>query len=95
MATLRKKRKLAAMNMENHEDHPRNIQARNTNSPRIHGEYITQVSEDIEGRVTKKLSNAFSETESPSLGAFSRPDEFLQNPHARAHSGPVPEAYRN
>ena len=56
MAILRNKTKLAPMNEENNEDHPRNIQVRNTNSPRIQEDYIAQVSEEIEGRVTKKLS---------------------------------------
>ena len=44
------------MSGENHEDQPRIIQARNINPPRIQEAYITQVSEEIEGRVTMKLS---------------------------------------
>ena len=32
------------MNKENHEDLPRNNQARDTSSPRIQEDYITQVS---------------------------------------------------
>ena len=78
------------MNRENLEDHPRNFRARNTNFLRIQEDFITQVSEEIEGRVTKKLFQEFSKTESRILGALSRLDEFLQNPQARAHSGPVP-----
>ena len=46
-------------------------------------EYITQVSEEIEGRVAKKLSQEFSRTKSRILGAFSKPDEFLLNPQVR------------
>ena len=95
MAILRNKRKLAAMNRKNHEDLPRNNRARNTNSPKIQEEYITQVSEKIEGRMTNKLSQELSKTESRILYALSRLDDFLQNPHARAHSGPVPETSRN
>ena len=38
----------------------------------IQEEYITQVSEQIEGKVTKKLSNEFSRRESCILGALSR-----------------------
>ena len=54
MATLRNKRKLAAVTRETQEEHPRNGQSRNTSIPRINEEYITQVSEEIEGRVTNK-----------------------------------------
>ena len=95
MATLRNKRKLAAIYKENHEDYTRNVQARNTNSPRIQEDYVTQGSKKIEGRVTKKLSQEFSKTESHILGALFRLDEFLLNPHARTHSGPVLETSRN
>ena len=44
-------------------------------------EYISQVSEETEGRVTEKLSKEFSRTESRILGALSNLDEFLWNPH--------------
>ena len=57
-------------------------------------DYITQVSEEIEGRVTKKLSQEFGRTEIRILGALSKLDEFLRNPQARVHSGPVPETFR-
>ena len=65
------------MNWENYENHPRNIQARNTNSFRIQEDYFTQLSQDIEGRVTKKLSQEFSKAESRILAALSRLDDFL------------------
>ena len=55
MATLRNEEKFAAMNRKNNEYCPVKIQARNTNSPRIQEDYIIQVSEEIVGRVTKKL----------------------------------------
>ena len=55
MATLKNKRKLAAITTETQGEHPRNGQSRNTSAPRINEEYITHISE-IEGRVTKKLS---------------------------------------
>ena len=86
---------LAAMNKKNNEDHLKNIQARNTNSPGVQEDYITQVSEEMEGRVTKKLSQEFSGTASCILGALSRLDEFLQNSQPRARSGTVPEIIRN
>ena len=54
MATRRKKSKLAALNKENCEEHPRSNIAQNSNVPRSQEDYITQFSEEIEGRVTKK-----------------------------------------
>ena len=95
MATLRNKRKLAAVTRETQEEHSRNGQSRNTSVPRINEEYITQPSEEIEGRVSKKLSQEFSWTESPSLGALSKLDEFLLDQQIRTHSGTVPETFRN
>ena len=90
MACFRKKRKLADVARETQEEHPRNGQSRNRSVPRINKEYITQVSEEIEGRVTKKLSQDFSRTESRILGALSELDEFLLNPQVRMRSGTVP-----
>ena len=95
MATLRNKRKLAAVTRKTQEEHLRNGQSRNTSVPRINEEYITQLSEEIEGRVTKKLSQEYSRTESRILGALSKLDEFLLNQHIRTHSGTVPETFRN
>ena len=43
-------------------------------------EYISKVSEEIEGRVTKELSKEFSRTDSRILGALSKLEEFLLNP---------------
>ena len=95
MATLRNKRKLAAVTRETQEENPRNGQSRNTSVPRINEEYITQVSEEIEGGVTKKLSQEFSRTESRILGTLSKLDEFLLNQQIRTHSGTVPGTFRN
>ena len=95
MATLRNKRKLAAVTRETQEENPWNGQSRNTSVPRINEEYITQVSEEIEGIVTKKLSQEFSRTESRILGTLSRLDDFLLNQQIRRHSGTVPGTFRN
>ena len=95
MATLRNKRKLAAVTRETQEENPRNGQSRNTSVPRINEEYITQVSEQIEGRVTKKLSQEFSRTESRILGALSKLDECLLNQQITTHSGTAPGTFRN
>ena len=54
MATLRNKRKLAAVTREIQEENLRNGKSRNTSVPRINEEYFIQVSEEIEDRVTKK-----------------------------------------
>ena len=95
MATLRNKRKLAAVTRETQEEQPRNGQSQNTSVPRINEEYITQVSEEIEGRVTKKLSQEYIRTDSRILGALSKLDEFLLNQQIQTHSRTVPGTFRN
>ena len=55
----------------------------------------TQVSEEIEGRFTKKLSQEFSRTENRILGALASLDHFLMNPLLQGHSGTTPETSRN
>ena len=94
MAT-RNKRTLAALNKENSEGHPSSNLAQNSNVPRSQEDYITQVSEEIERRVTKKLSKGFSRTENRILGALARLDDFLMNPLLQGHSGTTPEPSRN
>ena len=94
MAT-RNKRKLAALNEENCEEHPRSNLTQNSNVPRSQEDYITQVSEEIEGRVPKKLSEEFSRTENRILGALARLDDFLMNPLLQGNSGTSPETSRN
>ena len=95
MAAFRNKRKLATVTRETHEEHPRNGQSRNTSVPRLNEEYITQASEEIGDRGSEKLSQEFRRTESRILGALSKLDEFLLNPHIRTHSGTVPGIFRN
>ena len=58
-------------------------------------ECISQVSEEIEARVTIKFSNEINRTDSRSLGASSKLDEFLLNPQARTCSSAVPGSSRN
>ena len=69
--------------------------AQNSGAPRSQEDYITQVSEEIEGRVTKRLSKEFSRTENRILGALARLDDFLMNPLLPGHSGTAPEPKRN
>ena len=77
------------------QEYPRNNQSQNSAAPGITEDYIAQVSAEIEGKVTKKLSQEFSWTESRILGALSKLDEFLLNPQIRTFSGTVPGAFRN
>ena len=93
--TTRNKRKLAALKKENCEENPRSNMAQNSGAPRSQEDYITQVSEEIAGRVTKRLSKEFSRTENRILGALARLDDFLMNPLLPGHSGTTPEPTRN
>ena len=84
--TPRNKRKLATVAEESQDGSLRN------NQPtvlRLNEEYIAQISERLEGRVTKKFSQQFSRTESQFLVALSKLDEFLLNPQVRRQSGIV------
>ena len=94
MATLRNKRKLAAVSRETPES-TRSGRTQNILDPELTQDYISQVSEEIEGRVTKKLSKEFSRTESRILGALSKLDEFLLNPQVRTCSVAVPGTSRS
>ena len=94
MAT-RNKRKLAALNKENCEERPRSNLAQKSNVPRSQEDYITQVSEKNEGRVTEKLSQEFSRTENRMLGALAQLDDLLMNPLIQGHSGTTPETSWN
>ena len=94
MATLRNKRKQAAVSRETPEN-TRNSQSQNTLDPEMAQEYISQVSEEIEGKVTKKHSKEFSWTESRFLAALSKLDEFLLNPQVGTCSVAVPGTTRN
>ena len=82
MATLRNKRKLAAVSREAPEGSS-SSRGRTVLDPELTQDYI---SEEIEGRVTKKLSKEFNKTESRILGALSKLDEFLLNPQVRTCS---------
>ena len=93
MATLRNKRKLAAVSRETPES-TRSSRTQNVLQPELTQDYISQVSEEIEGRVTKRLSKKISKTESRILGALSKLDELLLNPQVRTCSVAVPGTSR-
>ena len=94
MATLGNKRKLAAAPRETPEG-SRGSRAQNVLDPESAQDYSSQVSEEIDGKVTKKLSKEFSKIESRVLGALSKLDEFLLNPQVRSCSVAVPGTSRN
>ena len=94
MATLRNKRKLAAISRETPEN-TRSSQSRITSDPEMAQEYISQISEEIKGRVTKKLSKEFTRTESHILDSLSKLDEFRENPQVRTCSVAVLGTSRN
>ena len=94
MATLRSKRKLEAVSRETPEG-SRSSRTQNVLDPELTQDYISQVSEEIVGRVTKKLSEEFRKTESRILGALWKLDEFLLNPQVRTCSVAVPGTSRN
>ena len=94
MTTLRNKRKLAAVSRETPKI-TRSGRTQNILDPELTQDYISQVSDEIEGRFTKKLSKEFSRTESRTLGALSKLDEFLLNPQVRTFSVAVPGTSRS
>ena len=95
MATLRKKRKLAAVSRETPEGTEAVSRAQKVFGHELTQDYISQVSEEFERRVTKKLYGEFSKTESQIMDALSKLDEFILNPQVRTFSLAVPGASRN
>ena len=93
--TTRNKSNLAALNKKNCDEHPRSNLAQNSNAPRSQEDYINQVSEEVEGRVTKRLSNELSKRENHILGALARLDDFLVKMLLQGDSGATPKASRN
>ena len=87
--------KLAALNKEICEEHPTSKLAQNSIVPRSQQHYITQDSEEIEGKVAKRLSREFSAIENRILGTLSRLDDFLRNPLIQGYSRTAPETSRN
>ena len=94
MATLKNTRKIATVSRETPKN-TRNNQSQNTLDSERAQEYISLVSEEIEERVTKKLSKEFRKTESRILRALSKLDEFRLDPQVRICSVAVPGTSRN
>ena len=95
MATFRNKSKLAALNKEKCEQHPRSKMAQNLNVLKSQEDNISRIFEETEKRVTKKLSQEISRTENRILGALSHPVDFLTNPLIQGYSRTTPETSRN
>ena len=70
MATLRNARKSAALRKKNCEERLRSTLPQNTNVTRSQEDHIAQVFEEIEGKMTKKLSKEFNRMENRVLGAL-------------------------
>ena len=95
MATLRNMKKLAALNKQICAENPGCNQRQNSSVPRSQEDYITQVSEAIERKVTRKLWQEFSRTENRILGALARLDDFLMSPLMQGISETAPETSQN
>ena len=54
-------KKMAALNEENCEEHPGSNLAGSSNVPRSQEDYITQISEEFEGKVTKCCQKSSAE----------------------------------
>ena len=77
MATRTNAKKLAGINWNSQEQHLRNNLSREKDAPQFIEDYVTQVTEKTEGRVTIQLSQYFSRVESQILVARSKSDEFV------------------
>ena len=85
MAIMGNKRKLGAVSRET-PDGNRSSRGQNVLDPELTQDYISQVSGEIEGRVTKKFTQKISKTDSRTLGDLSKLDKFLLNPQVRTCS---------
>ena len=88
MAALGNKN-MATFARKNQEGSPRNSQSRHSAVLSLNEKYDMQVSEEIEGRATKKLYQELRRTEARSLCALPNLDELLLNPQVRVQSGTV------
>ena len=93
MALLRNNSRKKRQFREKHQK--TNSRAQNMLDPELTQDYISQVSEKIERRATKKHSKEFSRTESRILSVLSKLDELLLKPQVRTCSVAVPGTPRN
>ena len=76
MRNTRNKRRLAEI-QDNFDGESSQSSNRERTQGNINEEYISQVSQEIEGRIAKKLSQEFSKRESRILGASSKVGPFF------------------
>ena len=86
---------VAALSKESHAEHLWGNHAGDTNVLREQESSITQVSEKIEARVTKNLSQEFSNTKSHISCTLSELDKFRLNPLKLDQSGSVQKPSRS
>ena len=79
MKNTRNKRRLAEI-QDNFEEENSQSSSRERSQADLNENYITQVSQEIEGRIAKKLSQEFSKREIRILGALAKLDNLLSNP---------------
>ena len=79
MAAFTNKRIFAAVNSGSQEEHLWNKLSREPNAYRLIEKYIAQVSEEIEGRVNRTLSQEVNRIESQLLIALQKLEKFLMN----------------
>ena len=94
MTALRNKRKLAGVNRDSQEEHPRNNLPQDTNIPRVKEDYITQVSKEIELKVTHNDSRVLQGRESNSIQSVQtarNSSELTSLGEMKNHSGDFPE----
>ena len=80
---------MAGVARDNQEGSFRKNQSRNSTGPAENEKYISQLLEEIEGMLTKKLSQQISRTKSRILGVLSKLDKVLLNPQVPEQSGTV------
>ena len=76
MVLLRNDGKSVVVNRSNQEELPRTEASNEAITVRINGKYITQISEESEGKVPKKLFQEVRRKENQILGPFSKLNEF-------------------
>ena len=94
MTTLKNKRKLATAARGSQEEHSRNSQSQDTPIPQYSNDYITQVTEKIEDRVKKFVSDVHLEKKGNSgrnLQVRGNSSESTSPGTIRNCSGNIPE----
>ena len=68
------------------EEYPSDRSSRDITASRMNEDYVTQISKEIERRVTKKVFQDFNRTNNRTLGAFSKLHEFFSNSRVSVQS---------